>query len=70
MEHFDGNNAERDQNQKKKQEQNITRQIIRPERRPFEPEGGWSGQTRDMDHALSCAEKKRDDRRRGAGEKI
>jgi hypothetical protein len=23
-----------------------------------------------MDHAMSCAEKKRDDRRRGAGEKI
>jgi len=29
-----------------------------------------SGKTRDMDHATSCAEKKRDDRRRGAGEKI
>jgi hypothetical protein len=40
------------------------------ERRPFNPEGGWSGKTGDMDHALSCAEKKRDDKRRGAGEKI
>ena len=55
---------------KTKTNQNKTRQIIRG-RRPFKLEGGEvRGKTRDMDHATSCAEKKRDDRRRGAGEKI
>lgn len=69
MEHFDGNNAERSKSEKKtRTEHNETDHW--PERRPFKPEGGWSGKTRDMDHALSCAEKKRDDKRRGAGEKI
>jgi hypothetical protein len=67
------NNAERerDQNQKEKKdkpEQNENRSFEGDAHLNLKEVG--SGTTRDMDHATSCAEKKRDDRRRGAGEKM